>query len=178
MTIPCFKSLHPVAALLMATKWCWVHGDMVVSTKWRSPRSELPFNPPPPHLRYRKTPQRCFLGDCRTRSREWFSTIKQEKLEKKTYDGHSQQVLNRTSSRLKEQLPVRSTPKFSMCESLHCGHYNLDLQCRLTIVTMLQLWYMSVLAAPRNCLCVFVRLWCCLVLLCFQSLSTVFNFVH
>ena len=41
---------------------------------------------------------------------------------------------------------------------LHWRHYIFDLQLRLTIVTMLQSWYMSVLVASKNCLCVFARL--------------------
>ena len=42
----------------------------------------------------------------------------------------------------------------SRCFYLHCGHYIFDLQLRLTIVTMLQLWYISVLVASKLCLCV------------------------
>ena len=53
---------------------------------------------------------------------------------------------------------MRSTPKLSSCNYLHCGHYIFDLQLRLTIVTMLQSWYMSVLVASKNCLCMFARL--------------------
>ena len=133
-------------------------GDMVVSTQWRSPAAELPLKPPPPHSRYGKTPQWCYIGDCKARAKAFLGTIKQEKFEKKTFEGHCQQVATRTRSRLKRQLRVRSTPKLSRCDSLHCGHYNLDLQSRLTIVTMLQSWYMSVLVASKNCLCVFARL--------------------
>ena len=158
MTIPCFKSLHAVAALLMARKWCWVHGDMVVSTHWRSPLAELPLKSPPPHSRYGKTPQWCYIGDCKARGKAFLGTIKQEKFEKRTFEGHCQQVATKMRSTLKRQLRVRSTPKLSRCDSLHCGHYNLDLQSRLRIVTMLQSWYMSVLVAFKNCLCVFARL--------------------
>ena len=80
MTIPCFKSLDPVATLLMARKWCWVHGDMVVSTQSRSPPAELPLKPAPPHLRYGKTPQWCYMGDLKARGKAFLGKIKQEKI--------------------------------------------------------------------------------------------------
>ena len=64
----------------------------------------------------------------------------------------------RTCSKLTKQLRVRSKPKLSRCDSLYCGHYNLGLQFRPTIVIMLQSWYMSVLVASKNCLRVLARL--------------------
>ena len=134
--------------------------DLVVSTQWRSPPTvdELPLKPPPPHLKCGRTPQWFYIGDCKARGKAFLGPIKEEKFEKKTFEGHCHQVATRTRSRLKRQLRVRSTPKLSSCDSLYCGHYNLDLQFRLTIVTMLQSWYMSVLVASKNCLCMFARL--------------------
>ena len=158
MTIPCFRSLDPVAALLMSKNWCWVHGDMAESTQWRSPPAELPLQPPRLHLKYGRTPQWCYLGRCKTRGKAWLGTIKQEKFEKKAFESHCQRVARRTRSRLKRQLRVRSIRKLLRCDYLHCGHYIFDLQLRLTIVTMLQSWYMSVLVASKSCLCVFARL--------------------
>ena len=125
MTILCFRSSDPDAALLMPGKWCRVHGDLEVSTQWHSPPTRLPLQPPLPHLSCGRTPQWCYIGDCKTRGKAFLRTIKQEKFEKKTFEGHCQQVATRMRSRLKRQLPVRSTAKLSRCDSLHCGHYNL-----------------------------------------------------
>ena len=136
MTIPGLRSFDHAGALLMPKKWCWVHGDLLVSTQWRSPPAELPLQLPPPHLKDGRTPQWCYLGACKTKGKAWLGTIKQAKFEKKTFESHCQQVATRTRSRLKRQLRVRSTPKLSRCYYLQCGHYILDLQLRLTIVTM------------------------------------------
>ena len=135
MTILCFRSLDPAAALLMQRKLCWVHGDLVVSTQWRSPATvdELPLKPPPPHLKCGRTPQWCYIGDCKARGKAFLGPIKEEKFEKKTFEGHCQQMATRTHSRLGRQLRVRSTPKLPRCDSLHCGHYNLDCSLGLQL---------------------------------------------
>ena len=158
MTIPCLRSLDPDGALVMTRKWCWVHGDKVVSTQWRSPPAELPLKPPPPHLKCGAKPQWCYVGDCKTEGKAWLSRFKVQKFQTKTFQGQCGQVSMRTRSKLTKQFRVRSTPKLSRCDSLHCGHYNLDLQFRPTIVIMLQSWYMCALIGSKNCLCVFARL--------------------
>ena len=67
----------------------------------------------------------------------WLSRFKVQKFQTKTFEGQCGQVSMRTRSKLTKQLRVRSKPKLSRCDSLHCGHYNLDLQFRPTIVIML-----------------------------------------
>ena len=120
--------------------------------------AELPLKPPPLHSKCGAKPQWCYVGDFKTGAMASLSSFKVQKFQTKTFQGQCGQVSMRTRSKLQKPLQVTTTPNLSGCDFLHCGHYNLDLQFRLKIVTILQSWYMSVLVACRHCLCCSVAL--------------------